>query len=242
MQSYAVNSPILEFHMPEWPWRCRSRSSITERKQALGEIHIWYKFGGSVKNLWKVMLLTRPKRQILQVYVPQWDWRCRSRSPITERKQALGEIHIWCKFGGSAENLWKVMLLTRPKWPILQVYVPQWPWRWRSRSPITERKQAHGEIHIWCKFGGSAKNLWKVMLLTRPKWSILEIYVPKWPWRCRSRSPISERKQAPGEIHIWCKFGVSVINLRKVMLLTVSRRPPARLGYDNTAQAHWAEG
>ena len=65
---------------------------------------------------------------------------------------------------------------------------------------------------IWTLFAPSLKAIgekmtpWLIMQV-RPKWPNFKGYWPKWPWRCRSRSPIFNRCWKLSKIHILCKFG-----------------------------------
>ena len=91
--------------------------------------------------------------------------------------------------------------------PNLKYFWPKWPWKWRSRSPIFNRCWKLGKIHILRKFGEIPCNTFWLMVRTRPKWPDFKCFQTKWPWRCRSRSPIINRCQKLSRIHMQTKFG-----------------------------------
>ena len=76
-------------------------------------------------------------------------------------------MQIWCKFGGFCPNLWRVITRTNrisynsgSKWP-------KWPWRSRSTTSIFNTSWEYLRVHVWCKFGDSSPNLWRVIVRIR---------------------------------------------------------------------------
>ena len=67
---------------------------------------------------------------------------------------------------------------------------PKWPWRSRLMTSIFNTSQEYPKIHVWCKFGESSPNLWRVIMRTIQISYNSESKWPKWPWSSRSMVPI----------------------------------------------------
>ena len=86
---------------------------------------------------------------------------------IFNTKQDYFMMHICCQFGASSSNLLKVIVWTSQifknstsKWPI-------WHWRSKSMTSIFNTKREYPRMHVWCKFGDSSSNLWRVIERTK---------------------------------------------------------------------------
>ena len=77
----------------------------------------------------------------------------------------------WCMLGANLVILAQICdrVITRTsrvsynsksKWP-------KWPWRSRSMTSIFNTSRGYPRMHVWCKFGDSSSNLWRVIVRTR---------------------------------------------------------------------------
>ena len=139
-------------------------------------------------------------------------------SPIFNNSWEYPRLHVWCKFGDSSSNLWRVIAWTsqiswnsKSKWP-------NWPWRSRSMTSIFNTSWEYLRMHIWCKFGDCSLNLCWVIARTsqisynsESKWS-------KRPWRSRSMTSILNTSREYSRMHVCCKFVDSSSNLCWVIM------------------------
>ena len=71
-------------------------------------------------------------------------------------------MHICCKFGDSNSNSLQVIARTsRNSWNSATKW-PQWPCKSRSMTSIFNTNREYPRMHVWCKFGDSRPNLWRV--------------------------------------------------------------------------------
>ena len=127
-------------------------------------------------------------------------------------------MHVWCKFGDSSPNLWRVIARTSH---FLEFWVKmaQWPRRSRWMTSIFNTSWEYPRMHVWCKFGDSSTNLWRVIARTS---HFLEFWVKmaKWPRRSRSMTSIFNTRLKYPKMHVWCKFGYYSPNLWRVITRT----------------------
>ena len=68
-----------------------------------------------------------------------------------------------------------------------------WPWRYRSRSSIRNRKQKGHKLHILCEFENISSNPSRLIAVTVGKCQNQSRKGLIWPWRNRSTSSIFNR-------------------------------------------------
>ena len=79
-------------------------------------------------------------------------------------------------------------------------------------------------MHILCKFGPVSRNTFWVIALQPPNCENSESKMAKWPWKCRSRSPIIKSGLKTFLIHIMYEFGWNPGNGFWVIALHRGRR------------------
>ena len=81
-------------------------TSILNTSWEYPRMHVWYKFGASSPNLWRVIAGTSQISWNSESKWPKWPWRSRSMTFIFNTNREYPRIHVWCKFGDSSPNLW----------------------------------------------------------------------------------------------------------------------------------------
>ena len=206
--------------MAKWPWRSRSMTSIFNNSRENSDMHIWCKFGDCSSNPLQVIMQTSQISKNSKSKLPKWPRRSRSITSIFSTNQEYLRVHVWCKFGDSSPNLWRFIVRTsritsnsKSKWP-------KWPWGSRSITSIFNTSREYPRMHVWCKFGDSSRNLWRVIARTsRISWNSKSTW-PKWPWRSRSMFSIFNTTWEYPRTHVWGKFGDSSSNLWRVIVRT----------------------
>ena len=60
-----------------------------------------------------------------------------------------------------------ISVIQEQRWmPVFEKKWPKWPWRSKSMTFIFSTIWEHPKIHVWCKFGDSISNLWRVITQT----------------------------------------------------------------------------
>ena len=72
-------------------------------------------------------------------------------------------MHVCHKDGDSSPNLWKLSHRQAEFPRILESKWPKWPWRSESMTSIFNTSCEYPRMHVWCKFGDSRPNLWRVI-------------------------------------------------------------------------------
>ena len=128
-------------------------------------VQIWWFQPTSI--IWRVITGTSRSFLSSESKWPKWPWRSRSMTSMFNTSREYPRVHVWCKFGDSSPNLWRVMARINRIFYNSETKWPKWPWRSRSMTPIFKTNRECLMIHVWCKFGDSSSNLWRVMVRTR---------------------------------------------------------------------------
>ena len=104
-----------ESKWPKWTWRPNSMTSIFNTSREYPRMHVWCKFGDSSPNLWQVIALTSQISKNSESKWPKWTWRPNSMTSIFNTSREYPRMHVWCKFGDSSPNLWRVIAQTRKR-------------------------------------------------------------------------------------------------------------------------------
>ena len=131
-------------------------------------------------------------------------WRSRLMPPIFNISCENHKMHIWCKFGDFSSNPLKVIGQTRLNSYNSKSKWPKWHWRSKSMTSIFNTSWEHPRMHVWCKFGDSYPNLWRVIMLTSQNGQNDLEGQGQWP-------PFSTSESIPR-----CMFGANLVILTEI--------------------------
>ena len=178
--------------MAKWPWRSRSMTSIFNNSRENPKMHIWCKIGDSSSNPLQVITQTSQISKNSKSKWPIWLERQGQWPPFSIPAESILWCMFWCKFGDSSPNLDELSrgqakfpkilsqngqndLEGQGQWPLFSIPSESIP-RCMFGANLVILAQINDELscgqtetqmHVWCKFGDSSSNLWRVIVRTR---------------------------------------------------------------------------
>ena len=101
-----------------------------------------------------------------QVISKPWYRLCKIKKSFIHMKRDSNYLH---HLSAEQEHVWAGLdqytraTLNAISW----VEMAKWPWKSRSMTSIFNTHWEYPMMHVWCKFGDSSSNLWRVILQTR---------------------------------------------------------------------------
>ena len=113
-------------------------TSIFNTSWEYHRMHVWCKFGDCSPSLWRVIARTSQIALPCLVQI----WRLYPKFKMTYRADKPNFLEFWVKMAKMTLNV-------------------------KVNDPIFNTNWEYPKMHVWCKFGDSSSNLWRVIVRTR---------------------------------------------------------------------------